>query len=476
MNTFDLLAKYIDMESGIAKVETIMGVSTSGTKTTIVDTNKEFITNMFANSIVKFTTEDKEYFKTIVSNTADTITFTPALAGAKATATIGEGTSEIVVSYIDEGVIGNVYDIEIVEGDSADSDLSAILTDSTIVVSLGTDSGDAAIASIGTGTDGTVNLEVVENGIDGNDYTIEVVAGTSTLSFVIVEKAITITLAENGSTAGDIATLINSETLLVDAVASGTGLDLLTLAESATFSGGGDNFAVDDTKNTATLVATEINALDEFTCSTSNTGVVEVTTENIVFSGGVDTINVENGSKYEILNSLATGASTSAKQDTIISHVDGIETALTTLNGKDFSTEAKLEAVRALLAGTLNTNITNRTTIKTATITSGTPLSTEIDLEGYQLAAIEMPSEWTAAGLTFQGSSTSGGTYKDIKANGLEVTEPGSNLTATANVINAIDVNALALAPIRYLKIRSGTSGSAVNQTADRTLTLILKV
>ena len=208
----------------------------------------------------------------------------------------------------------------------------------------------------------------------------------------------------------------------------------------------------------------------------------------------------------------------------MIGHVDGIETALTTLNGKDFATqttlasilakiitspateakqdtliakdfatqttlaailskiiespatEAKLETVRALLAGTISTQLVNRTTTKTVTISSGQSLSTEVDLEGYQLAAIEMPSAWDAAALTFQGSSTSGGTFKDIKSSGLEVTEPGSSLTATANVINSIDVNAMALAPIRYLKIRSGTSGSAVNQTANRTLTLILKV
>ena len=454
MNTFDLLAKYIDMESGIAKVETIMGVSTSGTKTTIVDTNKEFITNMFANSIVKFTTEDKEYFKTIVSNTADTITFTPALAGAKATATIGEDTNEIVVSYVDEGIIGNVYDIEIVEGDSPDSDLSATLVDNTIVVSLGTDSGDAAISAIGTGTDGTVNLEVVANGIDGNDYTIAVVAG-ETLGFAIVEKAITITLATGGSTAGDIATLINSETLLIDATASGTGLDLLTLPETATFSGGGENFVVDDTKNTATLVATEINALDEFTCSTSNTGVVVVTTENIPFTGGVDTINVLEGSKYIIREKVVISSSASS-----------LPVVNKNASGDEIFTDANPASMK----------LTGRTVVKTVTIESGQSLSTEVDLEDYQLCAIEMPSAWDAATLTFQGSSTSGGTFKDIKSNGLEVTEPGSNLTASAGVINAIDVNAMALAPIRYLKIRSGTSGSAVNQTANRTLTLILKV
>jgi len=44
---------------------------------------------------------------------------------------------------------------------------------------------------------------------------------------------------------------------------------------------------------------------------------------------------------------LPTGAATSAKQDTIITHVDGVETALTTLNAKDFATQTTLAAVLA---------------------------------------------------------------------------------------------------------------------------------
>lgn len=44
---------------------------------------------------------------------------------------------------------------------------------------------------------------------------------------------------------------------------------------------------------------------------------------------------------------LPTGAATSAKQDTIIGHVDGIETALTTLNAKDFATQTTLAALLA---------------------------------------------------------------------------------------------------------------------------------
>lgn len=47
---------------------------------------------------------------------------------------------------------------------------------------------------------------------------------------------------------------------------------------------------------------------------------------------------------------LPTGASTAAKQD-------AAKAVLDLLNAKDFATQAKLEAVRALLAGTINTQL-----------------------------------------------------------------------------------------------------------------------
>lgn len=46
-------------------------------------------------------------------------------------------------------------------------------------------------------------------------------------------------------------------------------------------------------------------------------------------------------------SALPSGAATSAKQDTIIGHVDGIEGALTTLNAKDFATETTLASLLA---------------------------------------------------------------------------------------------------------------------------------
>lgn len=51
---------------------------------------------------------------------------------------------------------------------------------------------------------------------------------------------------------------------------------------------------------------------------------------------------------------------------------------------------------------------------KAVTIPNGASLSDEIDLEGFKLAAIEMPSAWTAANLTLAACPVSGGTFVPV--------------------------------------------------------------
>lgn len=102
-----------------------------------------------------------------------------------------------------------------------------------------------------------------------------------------------------------------------------------------------------------------------------------------------------------------------------------------------------------------------------ATITNGTSLSAAIDLGAATLFGIQLPAAWTTANLTFQGS-TDGATYANLyDSNGSEVT-----VTAAASqfIVMAVPPQWIGL---RYLKIRSGTSGTAVNQAADRTLQIV---
>lgn len=99
-----------------------------------------------------------------------------------------------------------------------------------------------------------------------------------------------------------------------------------------------------------------------------------------------------------------------------------------------------------------------------------TGLSAEVDLEDFVLMAILMPAAWETAVITLQGAAESGGTFGNVYDDeGNEVT-----IQAAASRCIGIDEVAGALAALRYVKLRSGTGASAVDQTADRVLTLIL--
>jgi hypothetical protein len=108
----------------------------------------------------------------------------------------------------------------------------------------------------------------------------------------------------------------------------------------------------------------------------------------------------------------------------------------------------------------------------TLTIALNAALSDQADLEGYALVGILMPSAWTAASLTFQVAATSGGTFCDVYDDaGAEVTVSA----AASRYIGLTTADALCLSAARFLKLRSGTTGTPVNQAAARTITLILK-
>jgi len=103
----------------------------------------------------------------------------------------------------------------------------------------------------------------------------------------------------------------------------------------------------------------------------------------------------------------------------------------------------------------------------TATIANGASLSGVIDLGGRKLVAIVMSGSWTAASLTFQ-ASPDGVTYYDVY----------DGATERAVVVAASYYSALAIGNwigFRYLKIRSGTTGTPVNQGGARVLTLVMQ-
>ena len=102
-----------------------------------------------------------------------------------------------------------------------------------------------------------------------------------------------------------------------------------------------------------------------------------------------------------------------------------------------------------------------------ASIKLGEALSTVIPLGGRTYMAITVSPEWTEAALTFLASNEEGGTFLPVyKEDGTELTITSANVVASRN----IGMGALMqyLSPFKYIKLRSGTAASPVNQAAAR--------
>lgn len=102
---------------------------------------------------------------------------------------------------------------------------------------------------------------------------------------------------------------------------------------------------------------------------------------------------------------------------------------------------------------------------ETITIAASASLSNAVYIGGNRLVAIEMPSAWTAAKLTFQ-ASWDGTTFTEVL-----VGSAALELTVAAAQTIMLDV---LFTGALYVKARSGTAASPVNQGADRLVRLIV--
>jgi len=103
-----------------------------------------------------------------------------------------------------------------------------------------------------------------------------------------------------------------------------------------------------------------------------------------------------------------------------------------------------------------------------ATIAAGASLSNGVDLgpDSGRLG-LHMPSAWTAAGITFQVSESDQGPWGNLYDDaGAEVGLTSANVTASRAISLATPQLREALAPWRFLKVRSGVSATPVNQVA----------
>lgn len=103
----------------------------------------------------------------------------------------------------------------------------------------------------------------------------------------------------------------------------------------------------------------------------------------------------------------------------------------------------------------------------TVTVATGASLSgASAELDG-RLVGIQLDAEWDTNAVTFQ-MSLDGSNWSNVYKEGTEYSLAG----VVASSYNSVDMNVFLGA--RYVKARSGTAGSAVNQSGATVVTLVL--
>ncbi len=100
-------------------------------------------------------------------------------------------------------------------------------------------------------------------------------------------------------------------------------------------------------------------------------------------------------------------------------------------------------------------------------IPSGAALSNEVPLMGKVIIGLQMPAAWDAANLTFLSGAVAGALGN--------VYDESAELTVQTAAGRFHALSADKWGGFRRIQLRSGTSATPVNQTAARTITVIVR-
>ena len=100
--------------------------------------------------------------------------------------------------------------------------------------------------------------------------------------------------------------------------------------------------------------------------------------------------------------------------------------------------------------------------------------SGSVDLLGGRLVGLQMPSPWTAANITFLGTATFDDNLVSPSIWDPVYSSNGDEVEVMVSNSRIIGIDPKIMLPFRFLRLRSGTSATPVNQVAARTILLIV--
>lgn len=169
-------------------------------------------------------------------------------------------TPAFTATAVDGGTQGNDYTLALTAA-AASAPLTATQTGTDFVIGLATDDGDAAtLTTAMTGADNDITLTANAAGASGNDYSIELLAGSGTTQSLVVSTTdnlkFTVLLRRAANAIATTATELVAalvayppfdDLITAEVKAGDSGAGVVTALAEASLAGGGDNFAITTT-------------------------------------------------------------------------------------------------------------------------------------------------------------------------------------------------------------------------------------
>lgn len=224
---------------------------------------------------------------------------------------------------------------------SIDGKITAVNTGAVVVSS----------SALPTGASTSAKQDTIIGHLDGVEGLLtDIEADTDTLAVVgggVEASALRVTIA-NDST-GVLSVDDNGSSLTVD------NAGLTELAAAINSSKVDVNIVSSDIATGGTSAADDADFTAGTTPGTPSMGVYESTPTSVT-DGDLGVVGITQGRRLKTSSivessALPTGASTSAKQDTIISHLDGVEGLLTTIDGDTGNISTKIDTLAGAVSG-----------------------------------------------------------------------------------------------------------------------------
>lgn len=110
-----------------------------------------------------------------------------------------------------------------------------------------------------------------------------------------------------------------------------------------------------------------------------------------------------------------------------------------------------------------------------AEINNNEAISGSVDLGGFSLIALEMPELWAGTQVTFQCKAERSQTSAESIEDWDNVYDSAGNELTVTVAANRVVTDIPELAPLRFIRIRSGTSTTPVNQSPSKQIRIICK-